>query len=209
MKKTLFAVSAATLLTATAAFAGDSAMKAGYATGDTVENMTVTDSNGVVHNLADFKGQTVVLEWTNDGCPYVQKHYETDNMQALQKEASAQDVVWLSVISSAPGKQGHVDGEGANALTADRDAAPAAVILDETGVAGKTFAAKTTPHMYIIDADQTLVYQGAIDDNPSSNPATVASATNYVSKALTEVLAGEAVTMDTTKPYGCSVKYGS
>jgi len=209
MKKMIFAAGAAALLTATAALAGEMVMKEGYATGDTVANMTVTDSNGVVHNLDDFKGQTVVLEWTNDGCPFVRKHYDTDNMQGLQKEAAAQDVVWLSVISSAPGKQGHVDGAGANALTADRNAAPAAVILDESGAAGKAFAAKTTPHMYIVNADQKLVYQGAIDDNPSSSPASVEGATNYVRKALTEVLAGQAVSEATTKPYGCAVKYGS
>ena len=179
----------------------------GYTTGDAVADMQVTDSNGVVHNLNDFAGKTVVLEWTNDGCPYVKKHYNTDNMQTLQKEAAADDVVWLSVISSAPGKQGHVDGAGANALTAERGAAPTAVILDEAGEAGRTFAAKTTPHMYIIDADQTLVYQGAIDDNPSSNPATVETATNYVRKALMEVKAGQPVTDATTQPYGCSVKY--
>ena len=183
------------------------ALAAGYTTGDAVADMQVTDSNGVVHNLNDFAGKTVVLEWTNDGCPYVKKHYNTDNMQTLQKEAAADDVVWLSVISSAPGKQGHVDGAGANALTAERGAAPAAVILDEAGEAGRTFAAKTTPHMYIIDADQTLVYQGAIDDNPSSNPATVETATNYVRKALMEVKAGQPVTDATTQPYGCSVKY--
>jgi len=195
------ALAATTVMLAAPAFA------AGYTTGDTVANASVIDSNGVTHNLEDFAGKTVVLEWTNDGCPYVKKHYTTDNMQSLQREAAADDVVWLSVISSAPGKQGHVDGAGANALTTDRGAEPAAVILDESGDAGRMFAAKTTPHMYIIDADQTLVYQGAIDDNPSSNPATVESATNYVRKALMEVRSGATVTDATTKPYGCSVKY--
>ena len=199
-----FAAAASTLLFATTALAGD-----GYTTGDTVANMAVTDSNGVVHNLDDFKGKTVVLEWTNHGCPYVKKHYKTDNMQTLQKEAAADDVVWLSVISSAPGKQGYVSGAEANELTTSRGAAPTAVVLDETGMAGKTFAAKTTPHMYIIDADQTLVYQGAIDDNPSSNPKTVETAKNYVRQALAEMKSGEAVSEDTTKAYGCSVKYKS
>ena len=201
--KALLTLAAATALTAATAHA------AGYATGDMVENMTVTDSNGVVHNLDDFKGKTVVLEWTNHGCPYVKKHYSTDNMQTLQAEAAADDVVWLSVISSAPGKQGHVSGDEANELTASRGASLAAVVLDEAGVAGKRFAAKTTPHMYVIDAEQTLVYQGAIDDNSSSNPATVDGAKNYVRQALTEVKSGMAVSEDTTQPYGCSVKYGS
>ena len=199
----LLAITAATLLSAASAHA------AGYTTGDAVANMTVTDSNGVVHNLDDFKGKTVVLEWTNDGCPYVKKHYNTDNMQTLQKNAAADDIVWLSVVSSAPGKQGYVTGEEANALTTSRSAAPAAVVLDADGTAGRTFAAKTTPHMYIIDADQTLVYQGAIDDNSSANPATVEGAKNYVTQALAELAAGQPVSEATTQPYGCSVKYGS
>ena len=198
------AAAATALLFATTALAGE-----GYTTGDTVADMTVTDSNGVEHNLADFAGKNVVLEWTNHGCPYVKKHYNTDNMQALQKQAAADDVVWLSVVSSAPGKQGYVSGEEANELTTSRGAAPTAVVLDETGVAGKTFAAKTTPHMYVIDGEGTLVYQGAIDDNPSSNPATVEGAKNYVTQALAEVAAGQPVSEATTKPYGCSVKYGS
>ena len=205
MTKTALTLTAATaaLFAAAPAFAGPS----GYATGDTVSNMTVTDSNGTEHQLSDFAGKTVVLEWTNDGCPYVKKHYNTDNMQALQKEAAANDVVWLSIISSAPGKQGHVSGEEANALTTSRGAAPTAVVLDEAGVAGRTFAAKTTPHMYIIDGEGTLRYQGAIDDNPSSNPATVADATNHVKVALAEMAAGQAVSTTDTQPYGCSVKY--
>lgn len=179
-------------------------------TGSTVSDMTVVDSNGVSHNLSDFKGKNVVLEWTNDGCPYVKKHYETNNMQNLQKSATADgDTVWLSVISSAPGKQGYVSGEGANAIVEKFDAAPTAVILDPEGVKGKAFGAKTTPHMYIIDADQTLVYQGAIDDNRSANHATVATAKNYVAAALAEVKAGQPVTVTDTKAYGCSVKYKS
>ena len=199
--KTAFTSAAILALTAVSAHA------AGYATGDTVANMAVTDSNGVVHNLDDFKGKTVVLEWTNHGCPYVKKHYSTGNMQTLQADASDNDIVWLSVISSAPGKQGHVSGAEANELTESRKASPTAVVLDESGTAGRTFAAKTTPHMYIIDAEQTLVYQGAIDDNSSSNPATVEGATNYVTQALSEMSQGVAVSEDTTQPYGCSVKY--
>ena len=183
------------------------------ATGSQVSDMVVTDSNGQTHNLSDFAGQTVVLEWTNHKCPYVKKHYNTDfeggNMQNLQKAAADNDVVWLSVISSAPGKQGHVDGAKANLLSAERGAVPAAVILDEAGVAGQAFSAKTTPHMYVINPEQTLVYQGAIDDNRSSSPKTIEGARNYVTEALAAVQAGEAVAVGETAPYGCSVKYGS
>lgn len=194
------AVTAASLAFAAPAFAK-------IDTGSNVSDMTVVDSNGQTHNLSDFAGQTVVLEWTNHGCPYVKKHYNTDNMQSLQKEAKADDIVWLSVISSAPGKQGYVSGEEANTLTETRNAAPAAVILDAEGTMGKTFSAKTTPHMYIIDAEQTLVYQGAIDDNDSFREDTVEGATNYVREALSAMAAGEPIATSETTPYGCSVKY--
>jgi hypothetical protein len=180
------------------------------ATGSTVSDLQVTDSNGTVHNLSDFAGKNVVLEWTNHGCPYVKKHYVSNNMQKLQKEAVAGgDTVWLSVISSAPGKQGYVSGEQANELTTSRDAAPTAVILDGSGDAGRVFSARTTPHMYVINADQTLVYQGAIDDNRSANPADAAGARNYVREALSAVKSGGEVAVPETAPYGCSVKYGS
>ena len=179
------------------------------ATGSNVADMQVTDTNGTVHNLSDFAGKRVILEWTNHGCPYVVKHYSTDNMQKLQKAAADDGAVWLSVISSAPGKQGHVSGAEANQLTAERGAAPSAVILDPAGTAGRTFSAKTTPHMYIIDEVQTLVYQVAIDDNRSANPATVEGAKNYVTAALADLDAGRAVAEAETAPYGCSVKYGS
>ena len=202
-----------TLVTATAILA-ISAMattaSAKIANGTNVTDMTVTDSNGVQHNLSDFNGKRVILEWTNDGCPYVKKHYETDNMQTLQKEATLDgDTVWLSIISSAPGKQGYVSGEGANELTTSRGAAPSAVVLDPAGEMGKTFAAKTTPHMYIIDEGGTLVYQGAIDDNSSARKSTVAGATNYVRAAISDLDAGRSVAVSDTAPYGCSVKYSS
>ncbi len=184
--------------------------QAKIATGSTVSDMQVTDSNGKVHNLSDFKGKNVVLEWTNEGCPYVKKHYKSGNMQSLQKEATADaDTVWLSVISSAPGKQGYKTGAEANSHIAEVGAAPTAVILDADGTKGRTFAAKTTPHMYVINADQTLVYQGAIDDNRSANPADALTANNYVREALTAVKSGQAVPTPETAPYGCSVKYGS
>jgi len=171
--------------------------------------MTVTDSNGVQHNLSDFAGQKVVLEWTNEGCPYVAKHYSTNNMQKTQASAEADGAVWLSVISSAPGKQGYKTGAEANAWKDAQGAEVTAIVLDPEGSMGKTFAAKTTPHMYIIDEAQTLVYQGAIDDNRSANPATVAGATNYVLAAMDDLKAGNAVAVSDTAPYGCSVKYKS
>ena len=201
MKTALIAAAATALALAVPAHAK-------IATGATVSDMTVVDSNGTTHKLSDFAGKRVVLEWTNHGCPYVKKHYRTDNMQALQREATADgDTVWLSVISSAPGKQGFVSGAEANELTVTRGAAPTAVILDADGVAGKAFSARTTPHMYVIDENQTLVYQGAIDDNRSANPATVKGAKNYVRAALADLDAGRAVAEGETSPYGCSVKY--
>ena len=203
--KTLFAATATLALLATATTA-----TAKIANGTSVTDMTVTDSNGKQHNLSDFTGKRVVLEWTNDGCPYVQKHYDTDNMQTLQKEATLDgDTVWLSIVSSAPGKQGYVSGDGANELTTSRGAAPTAVVLDPAGNLGKTFAAKTTPHMYIIDEVGTLVYQGAIDDNSSARKSTVAGAKNYVRAAMSDLDAGRSVAVSDTAPYGCSVKYGS
>lgn len=184
---------------------------AGISTGSKVSDLQVTDSNGATHNLSDFKGKTVVLEWTNHGCPYVKKHYNEayndGNMQSLQKAAAKDGVVWLSVVSSAPGKQGYVTGEEANALTESRNAAPKAVVLDAEGMAGRTFSARTTPHMYVIDKDQTLVYQGAIDDDRGSNPMGIFNAKNYVTAALTSLKDGTPIADSTTSPYGCSVKY--
>lgn len=179
------------------------------ATGSNVSDMTVVDSNGVQHNLSDFAGKKVVLEWTNEGCPYVKKHYSTDNMQKTQKMATTDGAVWLSIISSAPGKQGYKTGDEANDWKKAQDAKSTAVILDAEGTMGKTFAAKTTPHMYIIDEEQTLVYQGAIDDNRSASPSTVAGAKNYVLAAMDDLKAGRAVTESDTPPYGCSIKYKS
>jgi hypothetical protein len=158
-------------------------------------------------SLADFAGKTVVLEWTNHDCPYVKKHYETGNMQGLQTAAADDDIVWLSVISSAPGKQGHVSAAAANDLTESRNAAPSAVILDESGEIGRAYGAKTTPHMFVIDGDQMVRYAGAIDDNRSSSVSSVEGAANYVSLALARLAASETVDPAQTSPYGCSVKY--
>lgn len=169
-------------------------------------DFTVVDSKGSSHSLRDFAGKTVVLEWTNHDCPFVKKHYQ-GNMQALQKEMTAQDVVWLSVISSAPGKQGHVSPAEADELTARRNAAPTAVVFDESGVVGQAYAAKTTPHMYVIDKAGVLQYMGGIDSIPSAKVGDIANATPLFANAAKAVLAGETPNPAISKPYGCSVKY--
>lgn len=175
--------------------------------GKAAPQFTVTDSNGKSHSLSDYKGKTVVLEWTNDGCPYVKKHYGAGNMQKLQGEVAAAGGVWLSIISSAPGKQGYVKGAEANRLTASRNAKPAAVLLDPAGAIGRAYEAQTTPHMFVIDAKGVLRYMGAIDDQPSTDASTIAAARNYVREAFTAVAAGGTVDETVTDPYGCSVKY--
>ena len=165
------------------------------------------DSNGKVHRLADYRGKTVVLEWTNHDCPFVRKHYSAGNMQDQQRLAATQGIIWLSIISSAPGKQGHVSPGEADELTRSRKAQPHAVILDTEGKIGRSYNAKTTPHMYIIDAAGKLVYMGGIDSITSSNPDDIPRATQHVNVALQEMAAGKPVSTAVTKPYGCSVKY--
>lgn len=169
-------------------------------------DFSVVDSKGNSHSLKDFAGKNVVLEWTNHECPFVVKHY-SGNMQALQAEMTAQDVVWLSVISSAPGKQGHVSGAKADELTASRSAMPTAVVFDESGVVGKAYAAKTTPHMYVIDKAGVLQYMGGIDSIPSAKVADIAKATPYFANAAKAVLNGQKPDPAISKPYGCSIKY--
>jgi peroxiredoxin len=168
---------------------------------------SLAGSDGKTHQLSDYAGKVVVLEWFNRECPYVQKHYESKNMQTLQREYAGRDVVWLTVNSSAAGKQGHATAAEAAATVTDLGAAPTAVLLDESGTVGQAYGAKTTPHMYVIGADGTLLYQGAIDDDPSFKQDGIATARNYVRRALDEVLAGKAVSEAATTPYGCSVKY--
>jgi len=175
--------------------------------GQPAPDFTVVDSQGKQHQLKDFAGKTVVLEWTNDQCPFVVKHY-SGNMQALQGEFTAKaDQVWLSVISSAPGKQGHVSGAKADELTQSRNAKPTAVVFDESGVVGKAYDAKTTPHMYVIDKNGVLQYMGGIDSIPTAKVEDIAKATPYFANAMRAVLAGTAVNPAVTKPYGCSIKY--
>ena len=165
------------------------------------------DTRGNVQRLADYRGKTVVLEWTNHDCPYVRKHYGAGNMQEQQREAAAQGVVWLSIISSAPGKQGHVSPEESEELARTRNATPRAVILDSEGKIGRAYNAKTTPHMFIIDETGVLVYMGGIDSISTANPDDIPQATQYVRVALQELAAGKPVSTPVTKPYGCSVKY--
>lgn len=168
---------------------------------------SAVDSNGKNESLADYRGKYVVLEWTNDGCPFVQHYYKHGNMQALQKEYTAKGVAWLSVISSAPGAQGYADGDRANRLTQQRGAAPTAVLLDPGGKLGHLYDAKTTPHMFVIGPDGTLLYAGGIDSIPSTDPDDIAKASPYVKTALDQVLAGKPVAQAVTQPYGCSIKY--
>ncbi|MDF2177262.1 thioredoxin family protein [Aliiglaciecola sp. CAU 1673] len=170
-------------------------------------NFSLTDSKGQAHALSDFKGKTVVLEWTNHLCPYVQKHYGSGNMQALQKRYTEQGVIWLSIISSAPGKQGFVSAAEAEKLTEDRKASPTAVLFDPSGEVGKLYDAKTTPHMYIIDEAGVLRYAGAIDSIKSANPADIPKAVNYVTAAMDAMAKDESIKQNMTVPYGCSVKY--
>jgi peroxiredoxin len=194
---------------AVAGLAGASAAPVAAAgiVGQAAPGFTLTDSNGKPRSLADFQGKVVVLEWWNPECPFVGKHYGSGNMQKLQKEWTARGVVWLTVDSSAPGKQGHMDGARANALMTERGGAPSAVLLDPDGKVGRAYGAKTTPHMFVIDGGGTLVYAGGIDDKPSTDRSDIATARNYVSAALAEVTAGRPVTTATSQPYGCGVKY--
>ena len=175
--------------------------------GDHVPDFTATDSNGEVHKLSDYQGKFVVLEWTNRGCPYTQKHYNSGNMQRLQREWTSRGVIWLTVISSAPGKQGYATGSEENAYLKQVNGAPTAVLLDPTGALGHLYDAKTSPHMFIVNAQGILIYNGAIDDRPTTDVADVPTARNYVSLALEEATSGKPVSNPTTRPYGCSVKY--
>lgn len=175
--------------------------------GEPAPLFTAPATNGTPVSLAAYKGKVVVLEWTNHECPYVRKHYETGNMQALQREATGQGVVWLTLISSAKGEQGYVTAAQADDLTASRKAAPTAVLLDEPGVVGRMYGATNTPHMYVVDKTGTLVYAGAIDDKPTTRRADVTGANNYVRAALESVSAGQPVKTPITRAYGCTVKY--
>ena len=177
--------------------------------GKPAPNFALPDTNGKTRNLSDFKGKFVVLEWYQPDCPFVGKHYRSGNMQSLQKEYTAKGVIWLSIDSSAPGEQGNYPAQTLNQIASNDGAARTALLLDPDGKVGRLYGARTTPDMYIIDRNGTLVYEGAIDNKRSTDLADVKTATNYVKTALDAVMTGQTVPTAATRPYGCSVKYAS
>jgi hypothetical protein len=179
----------------------------GVQVGQPAPAFSAKDTNGKTVSLADLKGKTVVLEWSNHECPFVKKHYTGNNMQTLQKKWTGQDVVWLTVISSPVGEQGYVDAAQANKLTTERGAAPSAVLLDPKSQIARAYGATVTPHMYVIDKTGKLAYAGGIDDKPSARIDDLKGAKNFVDSALTELAQGKAVSTTTARPYGCTVKY--
>lgn len=170
-------------------------------------DFTAKDASGAEVTLSTLKGKPVVLEWTNHQCPFVVKHYASNNMQATQKLAAEKGAVWITINSSATGKQGHVSAEEALKVATDKGAKPSHIILDADGKIGRLYGAKTTPHMYVIDAEGALAYMGAIDDKPTADKADVEGATNYVNAALEALAAGKKPEISESQPYGCSVKY--
>ncbi len=180
---------------------------AAVTTGEKAPAFTLKDTAGKEHSLSDFAGKKVVLEWTNADCPFVKKFYKNGDMQKMQDQLTGEDVVWLQIVSSAPGKQGHITADEGEKLREANGVKSTATLLDPEGTVGKAYGAKTTPHMFVIDQEGVVVYQGAIDDKASTNPADVAGANNYVLTAFEEIKAGKPVSNATTKPYGCSVKY--
>jgi peroxiredoxin len=167
----------------------------------------VKDSKGTSRHLSEFRGKPVVLEWTNADCPYTRKHYTSGNMQGAQTLAQKNGVIWLSVISSAPGKQGYVNGPAADALTESRGAAPTAVLLDPAGTVGRQYHARTTPHMFVIDRDGNLQYMGGMDSIATADVSDIPKAEPYLKEAMLAVAQGKPVAHAVTNPYGCSVKY--
>jgi peroxiredoxin len=200
-------------LTMSAEFAGGGFVRAaseGEAAaqvGKTAPEFSLPASTGKSVDLSQYKGKLVVLEWFNHGCPFVKKHYDSGNMQALQKEFTGKGVIWLSICSSAPGKQGFGTAEEHNAELKEFKAAPTAVLMDSDGKVGRLYGAKTTPHMFIINKKGVLVYAGAIDDHPDTEKDSIKVSKNFVKEALDELLGGKAVAQASTKSYGCSVKY--
>jgi hypothetical protein len=178
-------------------------------TGQPARDFKLTDMNGKTVQLSQFKGKTVVLEWHNSGCPFVQKHYNSGNMQKTQAAAVGQGAVWLTVNSGAPGKQGHMTLEQTRAFMKSSGSKASNYLLDPEGTVGKGYDAKTTPHIYVINPAGTLVYQGGIDDKPTAAAADIAGARNHVLTALAEMKAGKPVSVAESRPYGCAVKYAS
>lgn len=175
--------------------------------GKAAPDFKTTDIDGKEFSLSALKGKKVILEWTNHQCPFVVKHYGSGNMQATQKAATDKGVVWVSIVSSAEGNQGHVSPEEARTITTEQKASPSVKILDPSGEIGHLYDARTTPHMFVIDEAGKLAYAGAIDSNSSPNPETIKGATNHVLAALDDLEAGRPVAVSSTQPYGCGVKY--
>ena len=175
--------------------------------GQPAPEFTLTDSAGTSRSLGEFQGKFIVLEWFNNECPFVRKHYESGNMQRLQAAYTAKGVVWLTVASSAPGKQGYMTPEQAQAVIQARNAHQTALLLDPDGTVGQRYGAKTTPHLFIINPEGVLIYAGAIDSIASVDQADIDQAENYVRRALGEALTGQPVSVAETRSYGCSVKY--
>ncbi len=199
-------VTAVSILAWSVALAVPSTVQAVAVVGKPAPAFSLRDTDGKTVRLDSFKGKVVVLEWTNYGCPFVKKHYGSGNMQALQKKYMDQGVVWLSICSSAKGKQGNMSESEAKAAVAETGAG-SRYLLDPKGSVGKSYGAKTTPHMFVIDASGKVVYAGAIDDKPSTDPADVPKAKNYVADAVDAVLGGQPIEVAATPSYGCSVKY--
>jgi hypothetical protein len=175
--------------------------------GKMAPDFKASDSNGQIHELSNYRGKFVVLEWHNNECPYTQKHYESGNMQRLQRDWTGRGVIWFTVISSAPSQPGFVTAKQENDYLRKMNASPTAALLDPGGGVGQLYAAKTTPHMFVVNPSGVLIYEGAIDSKATTEQSDIATATNYVSQALEEALAGNPVTKPTSRPYGCSVKY--
>jgi peroxiredoxin len=197
------------LLTALLALASSSALFAADspAVGTAAPDFSLTDSKGKTQSVSQYKGKYVVLEWFNPECPFVKKHYGSGNMQKLQGEFTGKGVVWLTIDSSAPGLEGNLTAEQANAKMAEWKTKQTALVLDPDGKAGRTYGAKNTPHMFVINPEGKIVYEGAIDSKATPHPSDIASSTNYVKVALEESMGGKPVSTANTKPYGCSVKY--
>ena len=189
-------------------FYGFMASQAGALTvGKSAPDFSLPGAEGKTWKLSDQKGKIVVLEWFNEACPFVKKHYSSGNMQQLQREYTAKGVVWFTILSSAPGKQGYAPASEFQKILSSSKVGSTAGLLDPSGSVGKLFEAKTTPHVFVINKEGVLVYEGAIDDNSSADPGTIAGAKNYVKLALDAVLSGKPVKESSSKPYGCSVKY--
>ena len=200
--KTKLLTTILTLAASTALFAADSP-----AVGTNAPDFSLTDSKGKTQSVSQYKGKYVVLEWFNPECPFVKKHYGSGNMQKLQEEFTGKGVVWLTIDSSAPGLEGHLTAEQANAKMSEWKTKQTALVIDADGKAGRAYGAKNTPHMFVINPEGKIIYEGAIDSKATPNPADIADSTNYVKVALTESMGGKTVSNANTKPYGCQVKY--